>query len=108
MRAAFTPLGSYRIAVKHRAAQMTSEAKPDPDSFWIADVPHAQYFRAPFAIHAAYWHEDFGSPKSGGCVNLSPEDAARVFDWTEPALPPTWGGIIARRSKLGTRIVIHR
>ncbi len=108
VRAAFTPLGSYRIAVKHRAAQMTSEAKPDPDSFWIADVPHAQYFRAPFAIHAAYWHEDFGSPKSGGCVNLSPEDAARVFDWTEPALPPTWGGIIARRSKLGTRIVIHR
>ena len=108
VRAAFTPLGTYRIAVKHRAAQMTSEDKPDPDAFWIADVPHAQYFRAPFAIHAAYWHEDFGSPKSGGCVNLSPEDAKRVFDWTEPALPAAWAGIIARKSKLGTVLVIHR
>jgi hypothetical protein len=108
VRAAYTPLGTYRIAVKHRAAQMTSEDKPDPDSFWIADVPHTQYFRAPFAIHTAYWHEDFGSPKSGGCVNLSPEDAARVFDWTEPALPPTWAGIMAHKSKLGTLLVIHR
>jgi hypothetical protein len=108
VRAAYTPLGSYRIAIKHRAAQMTSEDKPDPDAFWIADVPHAQYFRAPFAIHTAYWHEDFGSPKSGGCVNLSPEDAKQVFDWTEPALPATWGGIIARKAKPGTLLVIHR
>jgi hypothetical protein len=108
VRAALTPLGTYRIAVKHRAAQMTSEDKPDPDAFWIADVPHAQYFRAPFAIHAAYWHEDFGSPKSGGCVNLSPADAERVFDWTEPALPAAWTGVIARKSKLGTVLVIHR
>ena len=108
VRAAYTPLGTYRIAVKHRAAQMTSEDQPDPDSFWIADVPHTQYFRAPFAIHTAYWHEDFGSPKSGGCINLSPEDAARVFDWTEPALPEAWAGILARRSKLGTLLVIHR
>jgi hypothetical protein len=108
LRAALTPLGSFRVAIKHRAAQMTSEASPEPDKFWIADVPHAQYFRTPYAIHAAYWHEDFGSPKSGGCVNLSLEDAARVFDWTEPVVPEGWGGIIARRSKPGTLIVIHR
>ena len=108
LRAALTPLGSFRIAIKHRAAQMTSEASPEPDKFWIADVPHAQYFRTPYAIHTAYWHEDFGSPKSGGCINLSPEDAKRVFDWTEPALPPGWAGIIARKSKPGTLLVIHR
>ena len=108
LRAAYTPLGTYNIVLKHRAAQMTSEDKPDPDSFWISDVPHTQYFLAPYAIHTAYWHEDFGSPKSGGCINLSPEDAKRVFDWTEPALPATWAGIFARRSKLGTLLVIHR
>ena len=108
LRAALTPLGSFRVAIKHRAAQMTSEASPEPDKFWISDVPHTQYFRTPYAIHAAYWHEDFGSPKSGGCVNLSLEDAERVFDWTEPVVPEDWGGIIARRSKPGTLIVIHR
>lgn len=108
LRAALTPLGSFRIAIKHRSAQMTSEASPEPDKFWISDVPHAQYFRTPYAIHSAYWHEDFGSPKSGGCVNLSLQDAKRVFDWTEPVVPEDWGGIIARRSRPGTLIVIHR
>lgn len=106
--AALTPLGTYRIAVKHRAAQMTSEDKPDPDQFWIADVPWVQYFRPPFAIHTTYWHEDFGQPKSGGCVNLSPEDARVVFDFTEPNVPATWWGIIARRDALGTVVSIRR
>lgn len=106
--AALTPLGMYRVSVKHKAAQMTSEDKPDPEGFWIADVPWVQYFRPPFAIHAAYWHEDFGRPKSGGCVNLSPEDAKVVFEFTEPKVPPTWWGAVARKDTPGTWIVIHK
>lgn len=106
--AALTPLGSYRIAVKHQAAQMTSEDKPDPESFWIADVPWVQYFRPPFAIHSAYWHEDFGQPKSGGCVNLSPEDAKIVFEFTEPRVPQGWWGVNARKDNPGTWVVIRR
>lgn len=106
--AALTPLGSYRVSVKHVAAQMTSEDKPDPESFWIADVPWVQYFRPPFAIHTAYWHEDFGQPKSGGCVNLSPEDAKVVFDWSEPHAPEGWWGVISNRDAHGTMIVIHK
>ncbi|APR81698.1 Hypothetical protein A7982_07047 [Minicystis rosea] len=106
--AALTPLGTYRIVMKHKAAQMTSEDKPDPESFWIADVPWVQYFRPPFAIHTAYWHEDFGQPKSGGCVNLSPEDAKVVFDFTEPRVPETWWGASARRDSPGTVLVIRR
>ncbi|MFT3775750.1 MAG: L,D-transpeptidase [Minicystis sp.] len=106
--AALTPLGQYRIAVKHKSAQMTSEDKPDPESFWIADVPWVQYFRPPFAIHAAYWHEDFGQPKSGGCVNLSPEDARTVFEFTGPHVPETWWGANARKDDPGTWLVIRR
>jgi lipoprotein-anchoring transpeptidase ErfK/SrfK len=106
--AALTPLGNYRIAVKHRTAQMTSEDKPDPESFWIADVPWVQYFRPPFAIHTAYWHEDFGQPKSGGCVNLSPEDAKVVFDFTEPKVPENWWGVNARKDNPGTVLVIRK
>jgi lipoprotein-anchoring transpeptidase ErfK/SrfK len=106
--AALTPLGSYRIWFKHRAARMTSEATNDPEAFWIADVPWIQYFRPPFAIHAAYWHEDFGQPKIGGCVNLSPEDAKVVFDWTYPQVPDGWTGRIARKGERATRVVIRR
>lgn len=108
VRAALTPLGIYRVWVKHKSAQMTSEDKPDPEGFWIADVPWVQYFRPPFAIHAAYWHEDFGKPKSGGCVNLSPEDAKVVFEFTEPAVPEGWWGSMARKDEPGTWIHIHK
>jgi hypothetical protein len=105
---ALTPLGAYRIATKYRAAQLTDEATPNPESFWIADVPWVQYFRPPFAIHTAYWHEDFGMPKSGGCVNLAPADARFVFEWTEPRLPEGWGSVIARKDARGTWIVLRK
>ena len=34
-----------------------------------------QYFEEGYALHAAYWHDDFGTPRSHGCINLAPEDA---------------------------------
>ena len=34
------------------------------------------------AIHATFWHSDFGSARSHGCVNASPEDAKWVFRWS--------------------------
>ncbi len=36
------------------------------------------------AIHAATWHNDFGNPRSHGCVNCTPEDAKWIFRWTLP------------------------
>ncbi len=106
---AYSPLGTYRIAVKYRYAQMTPEETADPEKFWIADVPYTQYFRAPFAIHTAYWHEDFGMPKSGGCINLSPADAKIVFDWTEPSVPDEWWSVRASPpGTVGTQVVIRR
>ncbi|MGD0576322.1 MAG: L,D-transpeptidase [Anaerolineales bacterium] len=39
------------------------------------------------AIHSTYWHNDYGVPKSHGCVNARPEDAHWVFRWTQPAVP---------------------
>lgn len=38
------------------------------------------------AIHAATWHNDFGTPRSHGCVNCSPEDAKWIFRWTLPTV----------------------
>ena len=36
------------------------------------------------AVHSCYWHNDFGVPRSHGCINLRPEDAKWVFRWTHP------------------------
>lgn len=101
-----TPLGNYRIVWKTRAAAMSPE-KGEPTKFWIADVPWTQYFRAPFAIHTAYWHEDFGMPKSAGCINVSPEDGRMLFGWTDPALPADWQGAgPSKEGGLGTPLVV--
>jgi len=87
-----TPLGTFRIQFKHRTDDMSPE-QTEHRAFFIADVPHALFFQPPFAIHVAYWHESFGEPMSGGCINVSPEDGARLFDWTDPPLPTGWHGV---------------
>jgi hypothetical protein len=86
-----TPVGAFRITYKDRAATMSPETGEDR-SFWIADVPFTQYFNPPFALHASYWHEQFGQPMSAGCINASPLDAEWLFGWTGPAVPDGWNG----------------
>ncbi len=93
-----TPLGTYTITFKDKAATMSPEKGKDR-SFWIADVPHTQYFNPPFALHAAYWHERFGELVSAGCVNLSPIDAERLFDWSDPQVPAEWQGATGAGAK---------
>lgn len=61
--------------------------------FELRDVPWIQYFAAGYAIHGAYWHDVFGTPRSHGCINLAPIDARYVFMWTGPAVPEGWHGI---------------
>lgn len=89
---ATTATGYFPIEWKDRVATMSNE-KSEPKVLWFSDVPNIQYLRPPLAMHVAYWHEDFGNPKSAECVNVSPEDGRWLFNWTEPALPEGWGGI---------------
>lgn len=68
-------------------------------------MPYVQYFEGGYAIHGAYWHDGFGRPKSHGCINLAPEDARRLFFWTDPQVPSGWHG--ARKALTGTIIFVH-
>jgi len=45
------------------------------------------------AIHSTFWHNNFGMPKSHGCVNAKPEDAKWVFRWTTPHVPYDPGNV---------------
>ena len=89
---ATTQTGYFPIEWKDHVATMSNE-KSEAKVLWFTDVPHIQYLRAPLAMHVAYWHEDFGNPKSAECVNVSPEDGHFLFNWTEPGLPEGWGAI---------------
>jgi hypothetical protein len=76
--------------------------------FELRDVPWIQYFASGYALHGAYWHDVFGSPRSHGCVNLSPIDARLVFMWTDPPLPSGWHGInVGADMGQGTAVVIR-
>src|SRR5690606_2285339 len=80
-----TRQGIFRIHTKHVTATMASSESGE--EFELRDVPYVQYFKDGYALHGAYWHDRFGVPKSHGCINLAPEDARRVFAWTEPQVP---------------------
>jgi len=38
------------------------------------------------AVHSTYWHNDYGVPRSHGCINVHPDDARWIFRWTNPAV----------------------
>jgi hypothetical protein len=85
---ASTPVGTYPITGKFATATMEA-----PNEYIHADVPWAQNFHGPHALHGAYWHDDWGNLKSGGCINVSPLDGKDLFGWTEPAIPEGWHGV---------------
>ncbi|MCU0661877.1 MAG: L,D-transpeptidase family protein [Myxococcota bacterium] len=101
-----TPKGSFRIYGKHVTITMDDTAAGD-EAYSIEDVPWTQFFKDSFALHAAFWHDRFGKVKSHGCVNLSPADARRLFQWTGPHVPSGMHGVIASKGNPGTRVVIH-
>ncbi len=94
--------GTFKIYEKHVSVTMNGHEASDP--FDLRDVPFVQYFHQGFALHAAYWHDDFGHAHSHGCVNLAPADAAWLFQWTDPRVPAHWHATMARE---GTIVHIH-
>lgn len=58
--------------------------------YLVTDVPNVMYFYQGYAMHGAYWHHNFGSRASHGCVNMPLADAQWVYDW----------------APIGTRVVV--
>ncbi len=84
-----TRYGIFRIWAKKAISDMTS-AMGSADRYSVDDVPWAMFFFLGQAMHAAYWHTDFGNRRSHGCVNLTPIDAKWLYDWMDPVVPPGW------------------
>lgn len=101
-----TPPGTFRIREKHISATMDGDHATD-GPYSIEDVPWIMYFNASYALHGAFWHNNFGRQQSHGCVNLAPNDAKALFGWTEPRLPDGWHAVWSTPEKPGTRVVVH-
>ena len=101
-----TPPGQFRIREKHIAATMDGDVASD-GPYSIEDVPWIMYFNGSYALHGAFWHNNFGRQQSHGCVNLAPIDAKAIFGWTEPRMPEGWHGVMSTPEMPGTRVVVH-
>ncbi len=89
-----TPRGVYITNRKRPSRHMASEDLAAPNSYDLPGVPWVSYITGGgISFHGTYWHNDFGKPRSHGCINLSPEAARWVYRWTHPAVPfdqATW------------------
>ena len=85
-----TETGVYRMWLKESEADMKGLNGEDPYS--VATVPWTQFFSPEkgLALHTAYWHDQFGTQRSHGCVNLAPRDARWLYYWSDPQVPPGW------------------
>lgn len=84
-----TVLGKFKIYTKIPLQDMRGYSLVN-GRYFHKDVPYVMYFYKAYAIHGAYWHNNFGNRMSNGCVNLSIDDARRVYEWAE----------------IGTRVVV--
>lgn len=85
-----TETGVYRVWLKESEADMKGLNGEDPYS--VATVPWTEFFSPEkgLALHTAYWHDQFGTRRSHGCVNLAPRDARWLYFWSDPQVPPGW------------------
>lgn len=70
-----TVTGQYRIYVKYRSAPMSGPG------YYLPNVPYIMYFYKGYGLHGTYWHNNFGTPMSHGCINLTIDEAAWLYDF---------------------------
>ena len=76
-----TPSGTFYITTKYTSVTMA--ACVNGECWNTPGVPWAMLFRSGgFFIHGAYWHNDFGTVRSHGCVNLPVPYAEWLYGWT--------------------------
>ncbi len=100
-----TPQGEFRIMEKDPAKHMgNGNLFADADDYELPGVPWTLFFTAQgHAFHGTYWHQNFGTPMSHGCINMRTEEAKWLFRW---ALPKHEIGKYTNRG-YGTLVEVH-
>lgn len=108
-----TPTGTFKIAYKTRAQKMSGGNQALGTYYYLPNVQYVQFFgnseipwSRGFSFHGTYWHENFGTPMSHGCVNMRNEDAQALYYWTNPAIGDS-RVIKATAENEGTTVIIY-
>jgi lipoprotein-anchoring transpeptidase ErfK/SrfK len=77
---------------------------PAATGYDLPGVPWVSYItKSGVSFHGTFWHNDFGTPHSHGCLNLSMEDAKWLYLWTLPVVLPGQDYVY---EKYGTKVEI--
>ncbi|MFH1867116.1 MAG: L,D-transpeptidase family protein [Patescibacteria group bacterium] len=75
-----TPVGEFAVIRKYPVKHYAGVGFDFPNTKWNLHFTTEKYN---YYIHGAYWHNDFGQPKSHGCVNVSYDNMKRLYDWAQ-------------------------
>jgi len=85
-----TPSGTYMTNRKRPSRHMAAGDGADANSYDLPGVPWVCYLlENGISFHGTFWHNNFGRPRSHGCVNLTPQHAQWVYRWANPVVPLT-------------------
>lgn len=82
-----TPLGRWYTTRKRPCRHMVNEPN-NPITYDLPGVPWVMYITLEgVAFHGAYWHTNWGTYMSNGCINMRAMDAKWLYRWTSPSVP---------------------
>ncbi len=81
MAATPTVQGDFTIFRK-----VSSQTMSGP-GYYLTGVPWVMYFYQGYSLHGTYWHNNFGTPMSHGCVNLPSNEAAWFYNFASIGTP---------------------
>lgn len=110
-----TPTGEFTVWRKVKYQAYKGGSKERGDYYYLPNVPYSLFFAnnkvaksKGYAVHGAYWHNDFGiKRRSSGCVNVRPEEAAKLYYWANPIIGEGINAINSTTENPGIRVSIH-
>lgn len=102
-----TVTGEFYIWGKVKSQRMRGGSVADGSYYDLPNVPYVMFFYKGYSFHGAYWHNDFGFPRSHGCVNLSIADAKTLYYWAFPQMALSQNIWFNIPREVSTKVVVH-
>jgi hypothetical protein len=108
-----TPTGEFDIWIKLKSTTMSGGNKALGTYYYLPNVPYTMFFynedvpaSRGFGIHGTYWHDNFGTPMSHGCINMKTEEVEQLFYWADPSQGNNHT-VRATSKNPGTKVIIY-
>ena len=83
-----TPLGRF-LTFHKRGSRHMAAGNLAANGYDLPGVPWNCYItEGGIAFHGTYWHNNFGRPRSHGCINLTTQAANWLYRWSMPSVIP--------------------